>query len=75
MPPPYTATERGALALWLVAEAGRHGLTAVMLAERLGVSRIHAYRLLWSVSRVAPLYSERGRWRLLGADDETTDVT
>ena len=57
--PDYTETERGALALWYVIQAGPHGLTAVTLSRLLGVSRTHAYRLLWSVSRVAPGFSWR----------------
>lgn len=65
----YTETERGALALWYVIEAGPHGVTAVALSRLLGVSRTHAYRLLWSVSRVAPVYNQTGRWRLMDEQD------
>ena len=67
--PPYNASERAALALWLLAESGRHGMTAVKLADRLNVTLRQTYYVLASVSRVAPVTNECGRWKLMDDDD------
>ena len=41
------------------------GLTARAIACQYGVSRKTAYELLGRTSRVVPIYSERGVWRLM----------
>ena len=72
----YRAAQRGMLLLWYLAHAGRHGLAAVYLARRLGVSRRHAYRLLRDASEIEiPVYNDHGRWFLLSkADGAPTDL-
>lgn len=64
----YTAAMRGAITLWLLLQAGSHGMTAVTLCRALGVSRRYAFRLLRDLSalhgEIPPIYNDLGRWHI-----------